>query len=74
MPTFGLQPFSGAQEVPHEPLAEQHVSHGLRDDDVHHVRAADLLHVPFKDPDPLGQAVAVDQDLETGDRKPFAAG
>lgn len=62
-PTIGLEPFSGMQEAAHESVTEQHVSHWLRDDDINHVRAADLLHLPLQDPDPLGQTVTVDQDL-----------
>jgi len=62
-PTIGLEPFPGPQEAPHELLIQQHVSHGLGDDDVHHVGTADLLHLPFQDPDPLRQAVVLDQDL-----------
>lgn len=52
------------QEVAHESATEQHVSHWLRDDDVHHVWPSDLLHLPLQDPDTLRQAVTVNQDLQ----------
>lgn len=45
-------------------LVEQHVAHGLRDDDVHLLRQGHLLHLPGDDHHTIAQMVAVHQYLK----------
>lgn len=47
-------------------LIEEHVAHGLRDDNVHLLGEGDLFHLPRDDDDALGEVVTLHQDLWAG--------
>lgn len=47
-------------------LIEEHVAHGLRNDNVHLFGQRDLLHLPRDDHDAVGEVVTFHQDLREG--------
>lgn len=61
--TAGFQVFLGVEVTLQHALVEEHVAHGLRDDDVDLLGQRDLLHLPRDDHDPLRQVVALHQNL-----------
>jgi len=64
--TVGLEELLGVQVALQHALVEQHVAHGLRDDDVHLLGERHLLHLPRDDDHAIPQAVAVHQHLRGG--------
>lgn len=63
------QVFLGVKVALKHALIEEHVAHGLRDDDVHLLREGDLLHLPRDDHDPVGEVVTLHQDLQARGRE-----
>lgn len=47
-------------------LIEEHVAHGLRDNDIHLLRERDLFYLPGDDHDAVGEVVTLHQDLWVG--------
>ena len=48
---------------------EEHVAHGLRDDDVHLLGEGHLLHLPGDDHNAVGEVVTLHQDLRVGNHR-----
>lgn len=64
--TARAQVLLGVEVALKHALIEEHVAHGLRNNDVHLLGQRDLLHLPRDDHDAVGEVVTFHQDLRVG--------
>ncbi len=62
-PSARLEPLLGVKVRLQHPLVEQHVAHGLRDDDINLFRQLNLLDLAGDDLDDGAHAIGADQGL-----------
>lgn len=65
--TAGPQVLLGVEVALQHALVEEHVAHGLRDDDVHLLGERHLLYLAGDDHNAVHQVVALHQDLQASD-------